>query len=52
MNVYVGNLPYDVTEADLQAALRLWGGGVGPHHHGPIERSIEGLRLRRNALGV
>jgi hypothetical protein len=53
MNIYVGNMSFDVTEADLRSAFEaFWVGDVGQHHQGPVQRATQRVRLRRDALGV
>jgi hypothetical protein len=42
MNIYVGNMSFDLTEADLRAAFEAFG-AVGP---------TQRVRLRRDALNI
>jgi RNA recognition motif-containing protein len=53
MNIYVGNLSYDVTEADLQAAFEAFGAVASVSIiKDQYSGQPRGVRLRRDARGV
>ena len=49
VEIYVGNLSYDMTEDQLREAFGVRQGQLGASHHQQVQRQVQGLRLRADA---